>query len=719
MARRYSRRVRMQGKAEDAGLFTLDHEAELWLARAALHQVQGDPSEVALQQSTVRALKLKLSADDDDDDDQKHPRRRGDPRKRQRSELLLALQERVEQLRPRAERAPGRLTRAARRIGEVVELSELEARVIAWLAACELHGELALLSRIGELQTEREKLLLAAAALDVAPKRLAATLARRAPLQKRGLVEPHDTDGGISSFSLPRKVLALFGAKRASADHVLSSLLATGPAPRFTLADFEHLRELPLLSHLLAGALARPAGPVHILLHGPPGTGKSELARALAASVHARLCEVPTEDDDGDELSASGRATELRLLDTVAAAQRGRYCILVDEADAVLPRRERSLFGGFLGGSVEGKGFYNELLEGTRTPVLWTVNTPQSLDAAHVRRFSLIVSVEAPSRARREAIAAHHAQAAGIDPAILQEVAADERVPLALLETIQSTITTMRASAGGATVSALPARPDEQKVAHHVVSGYLRLHGEAPKSQPRPTSLAFDPSLLNASLDLSAVSARLRERPQATVLLSGPPGAGKSAWARELAASLGRALMVRAPSDILSKYVGEAEKNLAKAFAQAEAEGAVLLLDEADTFLFPRGEASRSWEVSQVNEMLQRVEGFQGILIATTNSERLDEAIHRRFDLKVELRPLTAAQRARLFASLCAVLGLPAPGAEDVARVGALDKLCAGDFVAAERRLAFTPPAGAADVVSALEEERAVKRGAGKARIGF
>jgi SpoVK/Ycf46/Vps4 family AAA+-type ATPase len=166
-------------------------------------------------------------------------------------------------------------------------------------------------------------------------------------------------------------------------------------------------------------------------------------------------------------------------------------------------------------------------------------------------------------------------------------------------------------------------------------------------------------------------------------------------------------------------YLGGTEKNLARAFMKAEAEGAVLLLDEVDSFLFPRAEAVRSWEISQTNEMLVRVESFAGILIATTNSDRLDEAILRRFDLKVELRPLTAEQRARLFVSLCEAVGVPPPGPEELAGVAALDKLCAGDFVAVERRLGFCAPKSAAEVVAALEEERGHKKGVARGKIGF
>jgi SpoVK/Ycf46/Vps4 family AAA+-type ATPase len=385
------------------------------------------------------------------------------------------------------------------------------------------------------------------------------------------------------------------------------------------------------------------------------------------------------------------------------------------------------MFGGFLSGPVANKGFYNELLEGTHVPVLWTANSPESLDEAHLRRFSLIVELRAPPVARRREIAQEQAAAAGIEPAVLLSVAEDERLPLAMLETVKASVGFVRAARDADVAAdvpcALPPAPAEGTVARQITSGFLRLVGGGSASRARPTSLRFDTSLLNASIDLDGVVHRLREHPQATILLSGLPGTGKSAWARALAESLGRPLVVCAPSDLLSKYVGDTEKRLAAAFARAEGEGAVLLLDEADTFLFPRDGARHSWEVSQTNEMLVRVESFQGILVATTNAtERMDEAIHRRFDLKVELRPLLPEQRLRLVTTLATQHGLSVDDdgarAELARSVGTLAGLCCGDVVAVERRVRFSPVVDLAGLVRALADEVS-SRGAKRARIGF
>jgi AAA+ superfamily predicted ATPase len=125
------------------------------------------------------------------------------------------------------------------------------------------------------------------------------------------------------------------------------------------------------------------------------------------------------------------------------------------------------------------------------------------------------------------------------------------------------------------------------------------------------------------------------------LLFYGPPGAGKSELARYIAHHLDRELMVRRASDIVSKYVGETEQNINQVFSEAEAMEAVLVIDEADSFLFNRERAVRSWEISQTNEFLTQMERFRGILICTSNRfADLDSASIRRFNHKVGFRYL-------------------------------------------------------------------------------
>ena len=179
---------------------------------------------------------------------------------------------------------------------------------------------------------------------------------------------------------------------------------------------------------------------------------------------------------------------------------------------------------------------------------------------------------------------------------------------------------------------------------------------------------------------------------------------------------------MRQASDLVSKYVGETEQNMARMFAEAEAEQSVLLLDEADSFLRNRRLAERSYEISEVNEMLQGMERFAGLFICTTNLfEELDEAALRRFTFKIRFHPLTAEQRERMFVAEALAGDDSVLNREHRDRLRGLDHLTAGDFASVKRQVdvlgeAFTPD----EFLSQLESEHRVKPEVRQRRgIGF
>jgi SpoVK/Ycf46/Vps4 family AAA+-type ATPase len=172
----------------------------------------------------------------------------------------------------------------------------------------------------------------------------------------------------------------------------------------------------------------------------------------------------------------------------------------------------------------------------------------------------------------------------------------------------------------------------------------------------------------------------------------------------------------------MSKYVGETEQNMAAMFRDAEAENAVLLLDEADSFLQDRRGAQRNHEVSEVNEMLQGMEHFHGIFICTTNlMDRIDQAALRRFTFKIQFQPLTRAQRlAHFVTEACA--GDPAHLAQGMEkRLASLDQLCVGDFAAVKRQaMILDIRMDPAEFLAQLEAEHRIKPEVRDARaMGF
>ena len=182
---------------------------------------------------------------------------------------------------------------------------------------------------------------------------------------------------------------------------------------------------------------------------------------------------------------------------------------------------------------------------------------------------------------------------------------------------------------------------------------------------------------------------------------------------------MGIALLVKRASDLMSMWVGGNEKNIARAFKQAEQENALLLIDEVDSFLQDRRGAQHSWEVSSVNEMLTQMESFSGVFIASTNlMEGLDQASLRRFDLKVKFDFLKPEQAWELLRRHCGKLAITTPQPQQLTRLMRLHNLTPGDFAAVVRQNQFRPITSSADFVSALEAECAIKEGA-KAAIGF
>ena len=106
------------------------------------------------------------------------------------------------------------------------------------------------------------------------------------------------------------------------------------------------------------------------------------------------------------------------------------------------------------------------------------------------------------------------------------------------------------------------------------------------------------------------------------------------------------------------------------AFERAEADGAILLIDEVDSFLQERKGAEKSWEVTQVNEMLTQMESFGGLFIASTNlMDGLDAASLRRFDLKVRFDYLRPDQAWALLDRYLVDFGLPPAECDQPQRV--------------------------------------------------
>ena len=135
-----------------------------------------------------------------------------------------------------------------------------------------------------------------------------------------------------------------------------------------------------------------------------------------------------------------------------------------------------------------------------------------------------------------------------------------------------------------------------------------------------------------------------------SALFAGPSGTGKTMAAEVLANDLRLDLYSIDLSQLVSKYIGETEKNLRRVFDAAEASGAILLFDEADALFGKRTEVKDShdrYANIEVSYLLQRMEAYRGLAILTTNHRSsLDQAFLRRLRFVVQFPFPDAAHRA-------------------------------------------------------------------------
>lgn len=141
-----------------------------------------------------------------------------------------------------------------------------------------------------------------------------------------------------------------------------------------------------------------------------------------------------------------------------------------------------------------------------------------------------------------------------------------------------------------------------------------------------------------------------------SALFSGPPGTGKTMVATLIAKELGLELFRVDLSRVVSKWVGETEKNLGRAFDEAKHSQAVLLFDEADALFAKRTDVKSSndrYANLEVNYLLQRLEAFEGVVLLTTNNQSsIDDAFRRRLRFRIEFPPPDAGERELLWQAM-------------------------------------------------------------------
>lgn len=461
---------------------------------------------------------------------------------------------------------------------------------------------------------------------------------QRSPLVLRSLVETGRRHSGVYYIAEGLVSYLSFSGQ----DNLHESLLSEDAGKAFDLESFS----VDILRRTMILELVKGTIPAHILLYGKEGSGKSEFAKSIAEASGKKLLKFQQSlsdirgTDDIFNLSLVTASTDIR-----------NSVIVVDEADDLLATAPVSFFG--MTGSIKSsKARINDILDNSQCTIIWIVNRIRQIDASTCRRFSFSVEFRSLSPLAIRRLANDY-----IDGLPLNENLRDSIISLtgnygltaASMRYLRNTLKIMLET--GLSDDRILARvktlfESNVRLVNGTVPSQIQI---GPAYSLNALNVSVSPEKLLSCVQRAIARSEISEFDGINLsskglrfLFHGESGTGKTELARYMAEKLGRPLLIKRASDILSPWVGVAEHNVSGLFKEAEESRSILLIDEADTFFYDREKSNHSWERSLVNEFLTRMEDFGGILICITNLPSvLDKALARRFHEIVEFHPLS------------------------------------------------------------------------------
>ena len=404
----------------------------------------------------------------------------------------------------------------------------------------------------------------------------------------------------------------------------IKKLIGKVQKTELTLKDFDHIKQIPLLKDILKNASEQHKRGVNILLYGFSGSGKTSLAIALAKESGLACYAVNTDNQDKDitrEQRLFDMHTKQALLKNIP-----NTCLLFDEAEDIFNR-------GITEDGKSSKGYLNRMLENNHVPCIFTTNDIYNVDPAFMRRMNYILETPELNENQRYNLWKRITKKnkLKVSKGKLIELSQSYDVPPAIIA--NAVETTKLVNGGDETFD------DVIESVAKIVTKKVEI-----KKKKDFDRTKYNIKLVNADTDLATLGEKIVKngRLDFSMCLYGASGCGKSYWARNLCDMLGIDYILCKASDILSKWVGDNEANIASKFKEAAIKKCALIIDEADTFIQEREMAHSGWERSLTNELLVQMENFKYPFFCTTNlMDIIDSAAYRRFLLKIKFSYMT------------------------------------------------------------------------------
>lgn len=327
--------------------------------------------------------------------------------------------------------------------------------------------------------------------------------------------------------------------------------------------------------------------------------------------------------------------------------------LVLPQADTILTRTQRGT-RQFLFMEIQ---FEDELPDNAREAVLlannpvpsvWLVHSAESLSENNIGRFLYTCEIKAASRSERRVEIDQVLRPLQLSEEFINELSQHTRVSEQQLRSAVALCWRLLPPA----LQDAGNRAEREELVRRAIEQSQKALSRRQREDLRTPVTQYSLDLLNlqGAFGVQQIIQSLKRHGNGSLCFYGLPGTGKTQLAEHIAVALDKPILIKRASDILGMYVGENEKNIRKMFDEARDEDAVLLLDEADSFLRDRTMARAHWEVSTVNELLQGMERHRGVFICTTNLFRqLDTASLRRFTFKLEFCELDERQRWQMF----------------------------------------------------------------------